>query len=241
MEELVMELESLRRQVWGQTSYTSIYTYNDARVRRNCPPIDLPVIPVLTNRTTGLAHFHLSQVSGIRRFLDPCRRRQYFSSKRRLPITLLLRVMKNKTWILNNTQLKSQNSHIHWRQTQSIIVAIKILDTVIVSCWKTSQNFGSWIFRPLWGFYPETTENDCHNEHSGHKLSSESCKRVESISARDQQKGKAVPLQACSGPEGSRKLRFADFMTKAQDGGKVVSLAHRPPLSPGNTPGTHFC
>ena len=54
-------------------------------------------------------------------------------------------------------------------------------------------------------------------------------------------KGKAVPLQAWSGPEGSRKLRFLDFMTTAQDGGKVVSLTHRPPLPPGNTPGTHFC
>ena len=54
-------------------------------------------------------------------------------------------------------------------------------------------------------------------------------------------KGKAVPLQAWSGPEGSRKLKFQDFMTTAQDGGKVVSLTHRPPLPPGNTPGTHFC
>ena len=52
-------------------------------------------------------------------------------------------------------------------------------------------------------------------------------------------KGKAVPLQAWSDPEGSRKLRFSDFMTK--DGGKVVSLMHRPPLPPGNAPGTHFC
>jgi len=31
-------------------------------------------------------------------------------------------------------------------------------------------------------------------------------------------KGKVVPLQAWSGPEGSRKLRFPDFMTAAQDG-----------------------
>jgi hypothetical protein len=54
-------------------------------------------------------------------------------------------------------------------------------------------------------------------------------------------KGKAVPLQAWSGPEGSRKLRFLDFMTTANDGGKVVSLTHRPPLPPRNTPGTHFC
>ena len=44
-----------------------------------------------------------------------------------------------------------------------------------------------------------------------------------------------MPLQAWSGPEGSRKLRFPDFMTTAQDGGKVVSLTHRPPLPPGNT------
>ena len=54
-------------------------------------------------------------------------------------------------------------------------------------------------------------------------------------------KGNAVPLQAWSGPEGSRKLRFPDFMTKAEDGGKVVSLTHRPPLPPENIPGTHFC
>ena len=50
----------------------------------------------------------------------------------------------------------------------------------------------------------------------------------------------AVPLQAWSGPEGSRKLRFPDFITTAQDGGKVVSFTHRPPLPPGNAPGNHF-
>jgi hypothetical protein len=36
--------------------------------------------------------------------------------------------------------------------------------------------------------------------------------------------GKAVPLQAWSGPEGSRKLRFPDYMKTAQDGGKVSAL-----------------
>jgi hypothetical protein len=53
-------------------------------------------------------------------------------------------------------------------------------------------------------------------------------------------KGKAVPLQAWGGPEGSRKLRFPDFLTTAQDGGKVVSHTHRPHLPLGNSPGTHF-
>ena len=64
---------------------------------------------------------------------------------------------------------------------------------------------------------------------------------IRSLQQRMVSKGKAVPLEAWSGPEGSRKLRFPDFMTTAQDGGKVVSLTYRPPLPPRNTPGTHFC
>jgi len=34
-------------------------------------------------------------------------------------------------------------------------------------------------------------------------------------------KCKAVPLQARTGPEGSGKLRFPDFVTTAQDGGRL--------------------
>ena len=37
-------------------------------------------------------------------------------------------------------------------------------------------------------------------------------------------KGKAVPLQAWTGPEGSMKLRFPDFVTTAQDGGRLSAL-----------------
>jgi len=37
-------------------------------------------------------------------------------------------------------------------------------------------------------------------------------------------KGKAVPLQAWSGPDGSRKLRFPDFVTTAQDGGRLSAV-----------------
>ena len=51
----------------------------------------------------------------------------------------------------------------------------------------------------------------------------------------------SVPLQAWSGPESSRKLRFQDYMTTAQDGGKFVSPTHRPPLPLTNTPGTYSC
>jgi len=39
-------------------------------------------------------------------------------------------------------------------------------------------------------------------------------------------KGKAVPLQAWTGPEGCRKLRLPDFVTTAQDGGKVPRTGH---------------
>jgi len=37
-------------------------------------------------------------------------------------------------------------------------------------------------------------------------------------------KRKAVPLQAWTGPEGSRKLRHPDLMTTAQDGGRLSTL-----------------
>ena len=60
-------------------------------------------------------------------------------------------------------------------------------------------------------------------------------------SQKKKEKSKSVPLQAWSDPEDSRKLRFPDFMTTAQGGGKVVSHTHRPHLPPRNSPGTHFC
>jgi hypothetical protein len=42
---------------------------------------------------------------------------------------------------------------------------------------------------------------------------------------------KAIPLQAWTGPEGSRRLRFPDFQTIG------TSIGHVYP--PGNIPGTH--
>jgi len=38
-------------------------------------------------------------------------------------------------------------------------------------------------------------------------------------------KGKAVPLQDWTGSERSRKLRFPDFVTTAQDGGRLLALS----------------
>jgi len=54
-------------------------------------------------------------------------------------------------------------------------------------------------------------------------------------------KGQIGPTTCPRCPEGSRKLRFPDYVTMAQDGGKVVSPTYRSLLPPGNTPGTHFC
>jgi len=45
-----------------------------------------------------------------------------------------------------------------------------------------------------------------------------------SISSDYASKGKAVPLQARRGPEDSKKLRFPDFVTTAQDSGRLSAL-----------------
>jgi len=46
----------------------------------------------------------------------------------------------------------------------------------------------------------------------------------ERVSRYGEVKGKAVPLLAGRGPEGSRKLRFPDFVTTAHDGGRLSAL-----------------
>jgi hypothetical protein len=54
-------------------------------------------------------------------------------------------------------------------------------------------------------------------------------------------KGKSIPLQAWTDPEGSRRLRPQILRQSAHEGVMVVSPTHGPPLTPGNIPGTHFC
>jgi hypothetical protein len=51
-------------------------------------------------------------------------------------------------------------------------------------------------------------------------------------------KGKAIPLQAWTGPEGSRRLRLPGFESVS---GKVGSPTHQLPLPPRNIPGTYSC
>jgi len=40
------------------------------------------------------------------------------------------------------------------------------------------------------------------------------------------------PITGPRCPEGSRKLMFSDYVTMAQNGGKVVSLTHQPLYTP---------
>jgi hypothetical protein len=44
--------------------------------------------------------------------------------------------------------------------------------------------------------------------------------------------GKAIPSQAWTDPEGSRRLRHPVSWQSAYEGGKVVRSMHRPPLPP---------
>jgi hypothetical protein len=46
-------------------------------------------------------------------------------------------------------------------------------------------------------------------------------------------KGKAIPLTGHGGPEGCETLRLPHYLdNRLTDGGKVVSLTHRPPFTP---------
>jgi hypothetical protein len=69
--------------------------------------------------------------------------------------------------------------------------------------------------------------NETHNTSKSYKI-----QRTWNKNYMFKGKDKSVQLQAWSGPEGSRKLRFPDFMTTALDGCKVFSLTPRPPLPP---------
>jgi len=86
------------------------------------------------------------------------------------------------------------------------------------------------------GFSPNTSVFPCQYHSTHPHLSVGSTSRTNRRSPGTlliKGKGKAVPLQAWTGPEDFRKLRFPDFARTAQNGGKV-SLTHRPPLTPGN-------
>jgi hypothetical protein len=75
-------------------------------------------------------------------------------------------------------------------------------------------------------------------------MTEEMCQSIkqETMKLNDIGGKKNSPVRSMEWPRGFQEVkvpRFHDFCTGC--GGKVVSLTHRPPLPPGNAPGTHFC
>ena len=104
--------------------------------------------------------------------------------------------------------------------------------------------FGKRKSRKTCSSLSETTVASCFYRKHARKRIFQIASTYLKIARRDlteNSEGEIVPLEAWGGPEGSTKLRFPDFTTTAQDGGRVVNLTHRPPLPPGNAPGTHLC
>ena len=54
-------------------------------------------------------------------------------------------------------------------------------------------------------------------------------------------KGKAIPVQAWTGPEGSRRLRLPDYMTLGMNVVRLSAPCTSHLYPPGNIPSTHFC
>jgi hypothetical protein len=54
--------------------------------------------------------------------------------------------------------------------------------------------------------------------------------------------GKAAPATSREGPQGRETSRLPHFLdNRLTDGGNVVSLTRRPPLTSRKIPGAHFC
>ena len=68
-------------------------------------------------------------------------------------------------------------------------------------------------------------------------LSSETvCVVTNNIGQINYSKDKGIPLQAWEGSWGFRRLRLLDVLdTRHYEGGKIVTLTHRPPSPPGNS------
>ena len=87
------------------------------------------------------------------------------------------------------------------------------------------RNWGaSWLSHVLSGSRVPPLCFKCILPHPNHPTTGHYTVCATDSVVKSTSKGKAVPLQARRVPEGSRKLRFPDFLTTAQDGGRLSAL-----------------
>ena len=122
----------------------------------------------------------------------------------------------------NDTSINKTRCLYHWSQNKMTLFLYVICYSIFgakssVAGFKTALPWALKLFVTLHGTY----RLGCHKELNPGTLH----KNVSLYTSyRNMVKGKSVPLQAWTGPEGSRKLRFPDFVTTAQDSGRLSAL-----------------
>ena len=88
-------------------------------------------------------------------------------------------------------------------------------------------------FRVVWYIYTDVSEQVPASIAGGNKFGGTVDRHLH-YTVKLSGNGKALPLQAIGGPEGSRKLSLLDFLTTAQYGSRLSAF------TPRDIPGTHF-
>ena len=147
--------------------------------------------------------------------------------------------------------LENNKSIIEFLTKRRFKPEIALACRILMSSWMVMWNFavmtkiGTKFESPV--FFSMSTgyqkaDRDPHPTRSKQQVASATKRDITTCNVHLCYKCKATPLQAWTGPEGSRRLRLPDFKTIGTwKWYKVVSPTHRPPLPPGNIPGTHFC
>jgi len=88
----------------------------------------------------------------------------------------------------------------------------------------TASQHCSVIYNSFCGTFWTINNASLYTPYDVHLLKTKNITERISLNIYKQGKHKAVPLQAWTGPEGSKKLSFPDFVITAQDGGRLSTL-----------------